>query len=66
MFPLELVACADCMTAWTREESCSVEAVEAVVGVFSNYAGPGSYQEHCKRFDAELLARTMAWAKGAA
>ena len=61
MFPLELVACAPCMTEWTREPTCAVEAVEAVVGKFDGT----DYAAHCKRFDAELLKRTQAWAKGA-
>ena len=61
LYPLELVACADCMTAWTREESLCVESIEAVVGAFN---GTG-YAGHSKAFDAELSARTVAWAKTA-
>lgn len=59
MHPLELVACPDCFRAWIREESLSVEAVEAAVGAFHVSNQP--YAEHCARFDAEMLSRTRAW-----
>ncbi len=62
MHPLKRVACADCYRAWIRDESCSVEAVEAAVGRFHVNA-TGSYSEHCARFDAELLKRTTEWVK---
>lgn len=58
--PLKLVACDDCYRAWIRDESCSFEVVEAAVGWYDRSR---PYAEHCKRFDAELLARTQAWAK---
>ena len=59
MFPLEHVACVQCMSVWLREESCSVEIIEAVVGKFNGVDHPG----HMKRFVAELLKRTEAWAR---
>lgn len=58
LLPLELFACGECHTAWTRDESCSVETVEAVVGKFNGK----DYAAHMKRFVAELLKRTEAWA----
>ena len=60
MFPLELVACANCFRDWIREESLSVEAIEAAIGVF-HVNQTGSYSEHVKLFDAELSKRTRAW-----
>jgi hypothetical protein len=58
LLPLEFFACSDCHTIWIREESCSVESVESAVGTFN---GTG-YAAHMKRFVAELLKRTEAWA----
>lgn len=56
LFPLELVGCADCFRAWIREESLSVEAIEAAVGIFAT-----DYAAHMKAFDAEMSKRTAAW-----
>ena len=58
MHPLPRVACSECMTAWIREESCSVESVETVVGKFNGT----DYAAHMERFVAELLKRTESWA----
>lgn len=60
LYPLELVACAECYLLWIRDESCSVDAVTAVVGHFRSPAAA-----HWRAFDAELLKRTESWAKTA-
>lgn len=61
LHPLELVACDDCFRLWIRDESCSIEAVEAAVGKFHVSNQP--YREHMARYDAELTRRTLEWAK---
>lgn len=63
LHPLELVACESCAHAWIAEESLSVTAIEAVVGIFGKSGK--SYVEHEAAFDAELLKRTLEWAKTA-
>ena len=63
LHPLELVACVDCYLLWIRDESLSVETLEAEGW---KWRTPGqSYLQHSKRFDAELLRRTTEWAKKA-
>lgn len=63
LHPLELVACDNCTHAWLREESLSVRAVLDAAGL--PHVVAHNYAEHSKRFDAELLKRTLSWAKKA-
>lgn len=58
LLPLKLVACRDCETAWLREESCEVATIEKAIGAPKGEA----YADWSKRFAAELLKRTEAWA----
>jgi hypothetical protein len=63
LFPLELVACESCSHAWIAEESLSVEAVCAALGLSPK---PEDFtKSHQVRFDVELLRRTLAWAQSA-
>lgn len=61
LHPLELVACDDCAHAWLAEESLSQATVAEAVG--GGWLKGESYAAYVKRFDAELLKRTLEWAK---
>lgn len=63
LHPLELVACDSCTHAWLDEESLSTDSILSAVGEFDPKRV--KYDKHCAAFDAELLKRTLEWAKKA-